>query len=234
MKTDNSGMSTLVEQHIVGLELSTSLADTKQWYHDSDLDVVILIQEERLIGVLDPQFLFEHSELDDETAHLGDYIQEFPEDLDRQSFVRISDHLFTLAETFSHSTHQFLPLVDHQHKLLGITSRAETLELLSSTLNMDISGTILDVMLPESNNPISEIIRLVETEGAQVYTLGIQHYSSEEYHGKLSMKISSDAASNAIATLERFGYTVYTPYRDLQRDIDFHERANELIRLLDL
>jgi hypothetical protein len=227
-------MSTLVEQHIAGLELSTSLADTKAWFHRSGLDVVILVQDELLLGVLDPQFLFENTEHEEDSILLSDYILEFPEEVDRHSFVRVNDHLFSLAETFSHSLYKFLPLVDHQHKLIGVSSRKDTLEQLCSTLNMDISGTIVDVMLTESTNPISEIIRLIETEGAQVYTLSVQQYSSDEYHGKLSMKISSDAASNAIATLERFGYTVFIPHRDLQRDIDFHERANELIRLLDL
>ena len=99
---------------------------------------------------------------------------------------------------------------------------------------MSQKGTVIDVLLPSDEPLISEIIRLVETEGIHVQTITVQQPNLEEEHRKLTIKFDSEEVSNAISTLERFGYTVYTPHRDLQRDIDFHERANELIRLLDL
>ena len=125
-------------------------------------------------------------------------------------------------------------MVDHEHSYIGIRTRNDVLEELCEFLNIGQKGTVIDVQIPSEEPLISEVIRLIETEGIRVKTVTVQQPNIDEEHCTLTIKFDSEEVSNAISTLERFGYTVYTPHKDLQRDIDFHERANELIRLLDL
>ena len=150
------------------------------------------------------------------------------------AYICMKDHIFNAAEAFSNVLNDHLAVVDHDHNYIGIRTRNDVLEELSEFLNMSQKGTVIDVHIPSKEPMISEIIRLVETEGVHVKTVTVQQPNMEEEHCRLTIKFENKEVSNAISTLERFGYTVYIPDRDLQRDIDFHERANELIRLLEL
>jgi predicted transcriptional regulator len=226
-------MTVLVEQHISGLELNANFAEAKAWVEHAQMDSLIITSEGRLIGLLDAQFLFD-TRFDQEFNRLEDYINAYPEEIEQGAYIRLHDHIFSAAEAFSHELNDHLPVVDHDHNYVGIRTRNDVLEELCEFLNMSQKGTVIDVLLPSDEPLISEIIRLVETEGIHVQTITVQQPNLEEEHRKLTIKFDSEEVSNAISTLERFGYTVYTPHRDLQRDIDFHERANELIRLLDL
>lgn len=226
-------MTILLEQYISGLELDASLAEAKAWAERTQLNSLIITNEGRFIGMLDAQFLMDDN-FGQELNRLDDYINAYPEEVQQGAYICVQAHIFNAAEAFSNVLNDHLAVVDHDHNYIGIRSRNDVLEELSEFLNMSQKGTVIDVHIPSKEPMISEIIRLVETEGVHVKTVTVQQPKIEEKHCRLTIKFENEEVSNAISTLERFGYTVYIPDRDLQRDIDFHERANELIRLLEL
>ncbi len=226
-------MTILLEQYISGLELDVNLAEAKAWVERTQLDSLIITNKGRLIGMLDAQFLIDDS-FGHESNRLEDYINDYPEEVQRGAYICVQDHIFNVAQAFSNVLNDHLAVVDHDHNYIGIRTRNDVLEELSEFLNMSQKGTVIDVHVPSKEPMISEIIRLIETEGIHVKTIAVQQPDMEEEHCRLTIKFENEEVSNAISTLERFGYTVYIPERDFQRDIDFHERANELIRLLEL
>ena len=226
-------MTVLVEQHIAGIELNANLDEVNAWLERTQLDSLIITNKGRLIGLLDAQCLTNDG-FGPEFDNLESYLNAYPEEVQQGAYIRFNDHVFRAAEAFSYALGDHLPVVDHEHIYIGIRTRIDVLEELCEFLNMGQKGTVIDVQIPSEEPLISEVIRLIETEGIRVKTVTVQQPNVDEEHSTLTIKFDSEEVSNAISTLERFGYTVYTPHRDLQRDIDFHERANELIRLLDL
>ena len=226
-------MTILLEEYISGLELNASLAEAKAWVERTQLDSLIITDKGRLIGMLDAQFL-KDEDFGQELNCLEDYINTYPEDVQQGAYICMQDHIFNAAEAFSNVLNDHLAVVDHDHNYIGIRTRSDVLEELSEFLNVSQKGTVIDVHIPSKEPMISEIIRLVETEGVHVKTITVQQPNMEEEHCRLTIKFENEEVSNAISTLERFGYTVYIPDRDLHRDQEYHERANELIRLLDL
>ena len=172
-------MTVLVEQHISGLELSASFAEAKAWVEHTQMDSLIVTSGGRLIGLLDAQFLADTS-FGSKFNLLEDFIHAYPEEVEQDAYIRLHDHIFSAAEAFSHVLNDHLPVVDHDHTYMGIRTRSDVLEELCDFLNMSQKGTVIDVLLPSDEPLISEIIRLVETEGIHVQTLTVQQPNLEE------------------------------------------------------
>lgn len=143
-------------------------------------------------------------------------------------------HIFEVARQMLQHEVRLLPVVDSTETYLGIIEKKQVLEALSSMLNIATAGSTITVQLQKADFTISELVHLIETEGAKILGLTVEQPSDVNTTLRVSLKISHEDTSAVTSSLQRHGYTTTTQNRNDLMQIDLSSRADELLRYLDV
>lgn len=143
-------------------------------------------------------------------------------------------HVFEVARQMLQHEVRLLPVVDSSETYLGIIEKKQVLEALSTMLNIATAGSTITVKLPQSDFTISELVHLIETEGAKIFGLTVEQPTGLEESLRVSLKISHEDTSAVTSSLQRHGYTTTTQNRNDLMQVDLSSRADELLRYLDV
>lgn len=143
-------------------------------------------------------------------------------------------HVFEVARQMLQHEVRLLPVVDSSETYLGIIEKKQVLEALSTMLNIATAGSTITVELQRADFTISELVHLIETEGAKILGLTVEQPSDEDAVLRVSLKISHEDTSAVTSSLQRHGYTTTTENRNDLMQIDLSSRADELLRYLDV
>ncbi|MDZ7718182.1 MAG: CBS domain-containing protein [Balneolaceae bacterium] len=143
-------------------------------------------------------------------------------------------HVFEIVRQMLQHEVRLLPVVDSSETYLGIIEKRQVLEALSTMLNIATSGSTITVKLPQSDFTISELVHLIETEGAKILGLTVERPTGLEESLKVSLKISHEDTSAVTSSLQRHGYVTTTENRNDLLQVDLSTRADELLRYLDV
>lgn len=186
---------------------------------------VVVNEENKTEGMINMQTLIEVA--DEETK-----LEELP--LDDLVFVRQSQHLFeTTRQMFSHELY-VLPVIDGENQLLGLVRKREVLNALGNMFNLSSFGSVITIDLDEMDYTLTEIVRIVETEEAKILGIAVQQPSGDQSLYRVSIKLNLQDSSVVSAALRRFGYIISSEERSESMEHNFSDRADELIRYLDI
>lgn len=186
---------------------------------------VVVNEENKVEGMISMQTLVEVA--DEETK-----LENLP--LDELVFVRQSQHLFeTTRQMFSHELY-VLPVIDGENNLLGLVRKREVLNALGDMFNLSSFGSVITIDLDEMDYTLTEIVRIIETEEAKILGIAVQQPSIELSFYRVSIKLNLEDSSVVSAALRRFGYVISSEERSESMEHNFSDRADELIRYLDI
>lgn len=145
-----------------------------------------------------------------------------------------NQHIFEVARKMLQHEVRLLSVVDESETYLGIIEKKKVLEALSVMLNIATAGSTITVQLQRADFTISELVHLIETEGAKILGLTVERLSDSDAMLRVSLKISHEDTSAVTSSLQRHGYTTTTENRDDIIQVDLASRADELLRYLDV
>lgn len=149
-------------------------------------------------------------------------------------FTFENQHIFEVARKMLQHEVRLLSVVDESEAYLGIIEKKKVLEALSKMLNIATAGSTITVQLQKADFTISELVHLIETEGAKILGLTVEQLSDSEAMLRVSLKISHEDTSAVTSSLQRHGYTTTTENRNDIMEVDLSSRADELLRYLDV
>lgn len=153
----------------------------------------------------------------------------------RQPISAFEDqHVFEVARQMLQYEVRLLPVVDSSETYLGVIEKKEVLEALSTMLNISTAGSTITIQLQRADFTLSELVHLIETEGAKILGLTVEQPSDIDATIRISLKISHEDTSAVTSSLQRHGYTTTTENRNDLMQIDLSSRADELLRYLDV
>ena len=152
----------------------------------------------------------------------------------RPIYTLEDQHVFEVARQMLQHEVRMLPVVDASETYLGVIEKKQVLEALSKMLNIATAGSTITVELPQSDFTISELVHLIETEGAKILGLTVEQPTGLDEFLRVSLKISHEDTSAVISSLQRHGYTTTTENRNDLMQVDLSSRADELLRYLDV
>lgn len=145
-----------------------------------------------------------------------------------------NQHVFEVARKMLQHEVRLLSVVNYDGHYRGIIEKKHVLEALSTMLNITTSGSVITIRMAKADFTLSELVHLIETEGARILGLTVEQLSDIESLIQVSIKLSHEDTSAVISSLERHGYSTATENRDDLTQIDLTSRADELMRYLDL
>lgn len=171
----------------------------------------------------------------EDIADLPDDSQEVNSvELNSSIYVFSSQHLFEVARKMLEYEVRLLPVVDKDGIYLGIVEKKNVLEAFSKMLNITTTGSVITVEVSKEDFTISELVHLIETEGAKILGLTVDQPVDDSLRLRISIKISHIDTSAVVSSLQRHGYHTTTENRNDLLQTDITSRADELLRYLDI
>jgi len=144
-------------------------------------------------------------------------------------------HIFEVTRLMLEYEMRLLPVVDDEMTFRGVILKKTVLESLTHLLNLATYGSILYVELEKRDLMLSEIVNIIETEGAKILGVTVETPSEDDENFRVSFKINLQDATRVASALRRYDYDVTTVDYDQEVfGFDMESRASELIKYLDM
>ncbi|WP_020404403.1 CBS domain-containing protein [Gracilimonas tropica] len=148
--------------------------------------------------------------------------------------VPASQHLFEASRVMLAKELYLLPVVDTKMNFIGMLKKKDVLTALGELFNLSSYGSVISVELEQQDFTLSDIVRIIEMEGAKILGVAVQQPDIDHPSYRVSFKLNLEDSSVVSAGLRRFGYTITSEANSEILEGDFSDRADELIRYLDI
>ena len=145
-----------------------------------------------------------------------------------------SAHFYDIIKLAAGNDIELVGVVDSKNEFVGVITIKDTISALSQTLAVQSVGAVLIISLKAIDYSLSEISRLVESEGYKILSSSIKNDSVADDMLKLTIKVNSEDVERLIATLERFDYKVIVRLGDQEQPSRDQERLDILFKYLDI
>lgn len=166
------------------------------------------------------------------SAGADDYVA----DISLQDPVKIyrGQHIFEAARLLLQYEQAVLPVVDEEMTMLGVLTRDQVLASFPHLLNVTEAGSVLTIALGRIDFSISEIVQIIESEGAKILGMTVEKPEQSEQTFELSFKLDLQDISRVASALRRYDYTISTNTENEIFNQDLETRADELIKYIDM
>lgn len=168
------------------------------------------------------------TDLPDESKPLSGF------DLEPPIYAFEHQHLFEVARQMLSKEVRVIAVVDNTESVIGVVEKKDLLDAFSEMLNISTHGSVISVEVGEADYTLTKLVNIIETEGAKILGLTVEHARGEESGIRVSIKLNLQDTSAVVSSLKRHGYITTTENRDDLLQLDMSSRADELLRYLEL
>lgn len=155
-------------------------------------------------------------------------------DSDEAVKIFLGQHIFEAARMMLQYERRLIPVVDKEQTFKGFLGKTAVLESLTHMLNLAEFGSVITVELNQRDFTLSEIVHLIESEGAKILGITVEMPETLGNNLEVSIKLNLQDVSRVAATLRRYEYVVLTDSGNEAFGMDVETRADELIKYLDM
>lgn len=155
-------------------------------------------------------------------------------DLDEPVKIYRGQHIFEAARLLLQYERKMLPVVDDEWTLLGTIEKNKVLETLPQMLNVTEPGSVITVTLDRMDLSITEVVNIMETEGAKILGMTVEKSQQSERSFEISFKLDLEDISRVAAALRRYDYVTVTNSENEVFNQDLETRADELLKFIDM
>ena len=184
-----------------------------------------VVDKGKLVGMISLETLIE---VEDENILIG----QVP--LEENIYLPKGRHLFEATKKMLSYELFILPVIDSDMNFLGVIKKREVLEALGNLFNLESFGSVLTIEMMPYDFSLSEVTRIIETEDAKIFGIAVQRPNNQNDFYRVSVKLSIEDSSAVSLALQRYGYIVTSQESNATLEKDFSDRADELIRYLDI
>ncbi len=218
--------ATLINPMLPTLKLTDSVSTALDWMNDYHTQQLAVADEEMYKGIISEAILLDAP---DDTVILADIIRQH-----QDVFATEDQHVYELLRLVNQFGLTIVPVVGEDGYFVGTILVSELLERFADVLGVQEKGAVLVLKIAERDYSLSEVSRLIETNGTKVissyYTSTASYENPDE--ARLTLKLNRTNINPIIATLERFGYDIEEAHaNDPVESID-QERLGMLMRYL--
>jgi CBS domain-containing protein len=185
----------------------------------------VVDHNDRVIGMASLEKLIE---VLDEKAQLSEV------ELDDPVYVPHNQHLFEASRIMLAQELYILPVTSKTMEFQGMIKKRDVLSALGDVFNLSSFGSVITVELDQVDFSLSDLVRIIEMEGAKILGVAVQQPNAQHPSYRVSFKLNLEDSSVVSAGLRRFGYTITSEANSEVLEGNFSDRADELIRYLDI
>lgn len=155
-------------------------------------------------------------------------------ELEKPLYVPEHQHLFEGARRMLAQELYIMPVTDAEMHFKGTVHKNELIKALSELFNIASYGSVLTIEMKPADFTLSEMVRIIETEGAKILGIAVQQPNADHPRYRVSVKLNLEDTSALSRALRRFGFDITAEAGSEILEHNYSERADELIRYLDI
>ncbi len=218
--------ASLINPMLPTLKLTDSVSTALDWMNDYHTQQLVVADDEIYKGIVSEAILLDSS---DDWVILADIIRQH-----QDVYATEDQHVYELLRLINQYALKVVPIVDEEGFLAGTVLVSELLERFADVLGIQEKGAVLVLKIAERDYSLSEVSRLIESNGTKVissYFASAATYENPD-DARLTLKLNRTNINPIVATLERFGYAIEEAHaNDPVESID-QERLDMLMRYL--
>ena len=152
----------------------------------------------------------------------------------QDEFVYDHQHIFDVANILSKHQLTSLAVLDGENNFSGTVLIQDVLFAIGDRKEFEKDDTILNVLTEAKGFSVSDITRIIESNGGKVVLIAVSPLDNDIEHLKVTIKLHDIEISRVLAALERFEYKVIDKYMKNKSDDDNFDRLNHLFKYLDI
>ena len=223
----------LINNILPQLQLTDTVSKALQLMSDFKITHLPVISEDKYLGMIGEDDL-----LDEENKKItieffkNDALNSFKNDFIAAS-INYNKHFLNAVTISSQYQTNIIPVVTETNEFIGAIAGQELLAALGDFSGANETGAVIVLEMERSNFSISEISRIVESDGAVILHLNIT-IKPATLLMQITIHLNKREISVILAAFERYEYTVayYSGEQMFENDIDNNYR--HLMNYLDI
>ncbi|MBK9149823.1 MAG: CBS domain-containing protein [Saprospiraceae bacterium] len=216
--------SDLISDIITPLRTSDTGEDAMTMMHSFHVRHLPVVNNEELLALISDEDIFAH----DLSEPVGTYRLSM-----LRPFCRDKDHIFEVMSRMAKYKLTLIPVVDEENKYLGVITMEFLLQFYASNYSFSEAGSILILEIPKRSYSLSEIARIVESEDGSILSCFL---SSDPESNQLlvTLKINRQDIQGIKSAFERYGYTIFGTFSEVDFIDSLKERYDSLMAYLNV
>ena len=216
--------ASLLSHDIIPLRTSHTGQEALEIMREYYVQHLPIVNNQQLLGVISEEDIINH----DIHEPVGSY------DLSlRRSFARETDHIFDLLGQISRLKLSVIPVIDNEENYVGVVSLQAILAHFAESFSFAEPGSILVLEMTKPDYSMSNIARVIESEGATV----LHSFITQQHDINLiqvHIKINKKDIQRIIAALERFEYKIKAFYTEREDADILKDRLESFMNYLNV
>ncbi len=148
-------------------------------------------------------------------------------------YVTSGDHVYEIMRLLAELNLTLIPVVDEQNNYMGVVTLEDALKFFSRMASFSETGSTLVLEISRQDYMLSEIARIIESEGASIISSFITSRPDSAML-ELTIKINRQNIQSIISTLERFDYQIKATFNEMDYVDSLRERYDGLMSYLNV
>ena len=215
----------IISKIIPPLKTSDTGVRAMQWMIDFHVKHLPIVNHNIFLGLISEEDIINLNDLD---SPIGNY------DLSlKKALVHENAHLYEIIKLATELKLTIIPVLDLNDNYIGVISDYDIVEAISEMTAAKESGSIIVISMNKRDYSLTEIAKLVESEGAMILSATVK---VEPIGQKcdLTLKLNTSTINSIVATLERFDYEIKESYLESDFVESLKERYDSLINYLNI
>ena len=216
----------LINHMIPPLKKGDPARKANAWMEELRINQLPVIENGVYCGLISEEVILEDN---DNTKEVGEYQLQ-----GKSCVVNENQHFYDVLKIVSDHGVQLVAVLDDSETFLGVISIKDTVTAFAQSAAVQSPGGIIILSLKQIDYSLSEISRLVESNGAKILSSIVNNDMFDANLIKLTLKINKTDLSAIIATFERFDYKIIAKFEDSEMESSDKERLDILFKYLDI
>ncbi len=215
----------LISNNIPPLKTTDSGDKALNWMSDFHVTHLPIIEEGKLIGLVSEDDIFDldQPELPIKAHNLGL----------RRPFIMANEHIYEVIKKVIQLNLSVIPVVEQELNYLGVITHESLLNYFAQSASMQQPGGILIIEVNSRDYSMSEIARLVESEGASILSSLVTSRTNANLV-EITLKINRQELRAIINTFQRFNYNVKASFQENDYTQSLQDRYDSLMKYLEV
>jgi acetoin utilization protein AcuB len=210
---------------IPAMQLEDSVRLAKETMTDHQIAHLPIISDNKLLGIISEDTLLESLSEDDPLSSLQSFFS--------HASVQGIAHMLGTLHVVTEFQLTLIPVLSEESDYLGSISAVDLLRHADKIIGAGDPGAIIVLEMDRVNFAFSEIIKLVETNDAQVTQLNtyFDQLTSSFY---ITLRINKMEVSDIVATFQRYEYKIKYFFGEEQYENELRSNYNHLMNYLSI
>jgi acetoin utilization protein AcuB len=215
----------LINSVLPQLKLTDTVSTALQLMSDFKITHLPVVSDEKYLGMISEDNL-----LDEENTKIP---IEYYQDEFIPAYVNSGKHFLNAVNVSNYYQTNLVPVVTETNELLGSISARDLLVALGNFSGANEYGAVIVLEMDRQRFAISELSRIVESDGAQIFHLNIT-IKPDSSAILVTIHLNKKELSTIVASFERYEYTVayYAGEEKFENEIDVNYK--NLMNYLDI